>query len=158
MSNTDETPPLVPDRRCGECTMCCKVFPIPETGKADYENCPHLVPGVGCGIYETRPQTCRDFFCMWRFDASLDEAWKPSNAGFVLHDPPPWALIASHDVDAPDAWRREPYQSQIREWALELGRGQHLVGVRAGDRTTLLVRNGEVELKPPARPEGGGWK
>jgi hypothetical protein len=133
-------------RECGSCHMCCKVFPIPETGKGDYQLCPYHVPGKGCSQYEKRPQICRDFFCAWMQDLQLPDEWKPCNAGFVLHDPPPWAILASGDVDQPDAWKREPYQSQLREWARQLAQAQHMVGVRVGKKVTMLLKNGEVDL------------
>ena len=133
-------------RSCGECHLCCKVFPIPETGKEKYGNCPHLIPGQGCRDYEARPDTCRNFVCIWMQDPSLTEEWKPCHAGFVLHDPAPWSLLASVDVDDPDAWKREPYLTQLREWAREFAQGHHLVGVRVGANVRLLLRDGEVEI------------
>ena len=133
-------------RDCGDCHLCCKVFPIPETGKADFAPCPHLDPETGCRDYDARPQACREFACLWLLDPSLPEAWKPCEAGFVLHDPAPWALLASVDVDWPDAWRREPYHGQLQAWAREFAQGQHLVGVRTGARMRLLLRDREMEL------------
>jgi hypothetical protein len=135
-----------PARECGSCHMCCKVFPIPETGKRDYDVCPRLVPGKGCSQYETRPQACRDFFCAWMQDAHLPDEWKPCNAGFVLHDPPPWAILASCDVDDPGAWQREPYHGQLHDWARQFSQGQYLVGVRIGDKVKVLLKEGEVDL------------
>ena len=137
---------LVPGRNCDGCVMCCKVFPIPETGKDDFALCPHARVGEGCGNYDSRPETCREFFCLWRLDGSLEDDWKPSVAGFVLHDPAPWTLLVSGDVYDPDARQREPYASQIRQWAFELKRRQMLMGARCGDTTRLLLGDREVDL------------
>lgn len=133
------------DRSCGTCHACCRVFPIEEIGKEGFAACPHLTE-EGCGIYDTRPQRCRDFLCHWRLEGGLDEAWKPELCGFVLHDPPPFALLASVEVDRPDAWRQEPYYSQLRAWARDLAEGQHLCAVRIGARTLLLLKDREVEI------------
>ena len=136
----------LPDRSCGTCHMCCKVFPIAEIGKEGFSNCVHLKVGEGCTIHASRPQTCRAFFCDWRREASLDDSWKPDVCGFILHDPAPYAMLASVDPDRPDSWRQEPYYSQLREWAANLAEGQHLAGVRIGEKTLLLLKDREVEL------------
>jgi hypothetical protein len=136
---------LVPSRDCDGCVTCCKVFPIPETGKPDYGLCANA-GAKGCSDYDNRPDVCREFFCMWRHDASLGDEWKPSVAGFVLHDPAPWTLLISSDVDRPDARHREPYQSQIRDWVAECQRRQMMMGARVGPRATLLLKDREIDL------------
>lgn len=126
--------------------MCCKVFPIAETGKADFGLCPHACLESGCSIHAARPDVCREFFCLWRLDASLGAEWKPDIAGFVLHDPAPWSLLMSCDIDRPDAWLREPYASRIRQWAVELQRRQMMMGRRCGNRTVMMLRDSEIEI------------
>jgi len=40
-------------------------------------NCAHLLPGGGCGIYDSRPQACRDYsndYC--EFDTPAEEGFK----------------------------------------------------------------------------------
>ena len=142
---TDSQADALDDRTCGTCHACCKVFPIAEIGKEGFESCGFLTD-EGCRIYAERPQRCRDFFCHWRLEPGLDLDWKPEACGFVLHDPPPFALLASVDPDRPEAWRQEPYYSQLRDWAQDLAEGQHLCAVRVGERTLLLLKDREVEI------------
>ena len=52
-------------RSCGECNLCCIVLDVPELNKVRGIQCPHSVKGVGCQIYDTRPQACVDFQCAW---------------------------------------------------------------------------------------------
>ena len=68
MSDTESLPDPLPDRSCGECTVCCVALTIedPALRKAQGYRCQHLAREGGCGIYETRPQTCRTFYCGWR--------------------------------------------------------------------------------------------
>lgn len=55
-----------PDPSCGDCTLCCKVMAVEEIEKPADQWCVHCLKGhAGCGIYETRPQPCRDFECFW---------------------------------------------------------------------------------------------
>ena len=51
--------------KCGTCTACCRVFAIPELDKPAGKWCQHCDIGVGCKIYENRPERCIDFKCMW---------------------------------------------------------------------------------------------
>ena len=51
--------------------MCCKLPRIPVLDKPAGEWCRHCTPGVGCNIYDERPQMCREFFCQWIENTSL---------------------------------------------------------------------------------------
>src|SRR6267142_2123611 len=81
--DTQDLPHLVPGRACGSCMMCCKVPHIEEFAKPAGVWCKHAVPGKGCGIYESRPGSCRAFYCMWMQDASFGPEWKPEKSKFV---------------------------------------------------------------------------
>ena len=55
-------------RSCGSCYMCCTLMGVPEIDKKDGEPCKYAKKGPckdACTIYETRPQACRDFECLW---------------------------------------------------------------------------------------------
>ena len=76
---------LVPGRECGECNACCSYFEIlPELNKPSGKLCQHWK--AGCGIYESRPGVCRDFFCFWLQDAALGDEWRPDRSGFILQE------------------------------------------------------------------------
>lgn len=60
---------------CGECTVCCKVLRVQELGKPAGEWCAS-VTASGCGRYETRPQSCRNFRCLW-LEAQQDQPGHP---------------------------------------------------------------------------------
>ena len=48
---------VVPNRECGECTVCCKVLLIddPEFQKLPGVLCPNCKAGAGCQIYDDAP-------------------------------------------------------------------------------------------------------
>jgi len=61
---------------CERCSLedkllqCCGSYPmtgekraIMASGCGPINACPHLCPQGMCGIYEHRPQACREFFC-----------------------------------------------------------------------------------------------
>jgi hypothetical protein len=51
-------------RQCGSCTACCTVLVVAELHKPARWACDH-VNCRGCGIYEIRPESCREFNCAW---------------------------------------------------------------------------------------------
>jgi hypothetical protein len=77
---------LVDGRDCGACSACCRYLPIkqPELDKPTNQKCPHLTSSVGCKVYSTRPQVCRDWYCGWRMLPQLGEAWRPDKSGILI--------------------------------------------------------------------------
>lgn len=71
-----------PTRECGGCTACCKVMGVPELSKPDFVVCGHATKKVGCGIYEKRPTSCREFNCLWAYGL-LPEGCRPDKIGIV---------------------------------------------------------------------------
>mgnify|MGYP001561024974 CR=1 FL=1 len=77
--------PLIQERSCGNCRACCTPLGITELNKAPGIPCRHLVKGDcgGCGIYETRPLECREYFCGWRCGIG-DLNQRPDHSGVLL--------------------------------------------------------------------------
>ncbi len=46
---------------CNGCGACCVAPDIAALDKPVGVRCPHLTAGLRCGIYEDRPQICRDY-------------------------------------------------------------------------------------------------
>jgi hypothetical protein len=49
----------------------------PELQKPQGYRCRNTLPNHGCAIYETRPQTCRTYFCGWRRLRWVRETLRP---------------------------------------------------------------------------------
>lgn len=77
---------LVPERGCGACTVCCKTLKIdaPELKKLAGVLCQHCSQGVGCKIYESRPQVCKGWYCGWRRMQHLSDDWRPDRCGVLI--------------------------------------------------------------------------
>lgn len=69
-------------RDCGSCTACCHSLVIEELAKPAFSKCAHDCGG-GCGVYESRPQSCRDFRCLW-LDGHLEENDRPDKLGVIF--------------------------------------------------------------------------
>lgn len=140
-------PPGSTMRDCGDCTLCCKVFDVPVLDKPSGRWCQHCQPGRGCGIHATRPQYCRDFFCLWITQGWLGPEWKPSISKIVLTvSPLNGMLTAQVDAQTPNAWRRDPYYGQFKKWAsAAIARGQ-IVTVFIGKQATIVLPDRDVPL------------
>ena len=51
-------------RKCGTCRECCIALEVKSVDKPAGKFCKHLCR-VGCGIYEARPDECREYNCLW---------------------------------------------------------------------------------------------
>lgn len=99
---------------CGACNMCCKLLAIEETNKPADQWCGNCEVGVGCKQYDTRPQACQVFECLWlhsqkphihhklRFPADM----RPDRCHVILNKKPDGKLFAHVSADRPDAWKK----------------------------------------------------
>jgi len=126
--------PIIPiaGRTCGDCAMCCKIPIIPELDKPFNQWCRHCTNHKNCSIYEARPQRCRDFFCHFML-SDLDEAWRPSKSRMVITNHADHVLVMV-DPARPDAWRKDPYITNLRHWAT-----QTQVHVLVGTTTYIVL-------------------
>jgi hypothetical protein len=132
-----------PKRACEDCTLCCKVMAIDELEKPAGSWCQHCRTRSGCKVYAERPTECQTFNCLWLIDERLGPHWKPNKSKVVLTTSEDGLEIRC-DPGFPDAWRKEPFRSQIHKWAeagelsdvtvLVIDRGFDLGVVRSDER------------------------
>jgi hypothetical protein len=134
-----------PKRACGDCTLCCKVMAIEELAKPAGAWCAHCNPRRGCRVHADRPEECRTFACLWLIDGRLDQRWKPSRSKLVLTTSEDGIEIRC-DPGFPEAWRQEPFRSQIRQWALSGEIHDVTVLVTSGEKMTLVTSDREFDL------------
>jgi Fe-S-cluster containining protein len=73
-------------RICGECRLCCWVFPVPALGKPAAEWC-RFADARGCSIHDTpRPPVCTEYDCYWRDHEELSDELRPDRIGIVVTD------------------------------------------------------------------------
>jgi hypothetical protein len=144
------TPSLAPGRSCDACTLCCKLAAVHEISKPRMQDCPHCAIGVGCKIYETRPGACRTFFCEYRLNAELGEEWKPNLCNIVVTvERQARRINVLLDDGHFDAWRKEPYYSQIKTMALNILRQRGHLIVWEGLEGIGILPHKEVRLGRP---------
>ena len=132
-------------RQCGDCTLCCKVMAIEELEKPASSWCLHCKPGRGCLIYPNRPPECQNFKCLWLVNDQLSQQWKPNKSKLVLTTSDDGIEIRC-DPGFPDAWRKEPFRSEIREWAISGETHDVTIVVIVGQRMVLVTPDREFDL------------
>lgn len=130
-------PVLIEGRSCGTCSLCCILPDIDEFDKPANVVCRHCRTGEGCVAYETRPATCRDFYCLWRTDASLGPEWEPVVSGMMLYAQGPQLTVLVDPEHAED-WRRGPYLGELEARARALKAAGGYVVVYVGDAVTVV--------------------
>ena len=147
---TDHDARVVAGRECGTCTLCCKVAAVEEFDKPNGVWCSHCVSGKRCTTYDTRPSSCRDFYCQWRVEQRLGAEWKPDRAKFALIKTMGGQRVtALVDPGYPTAWRRSPYYETFKQWAVQGTRrapDMYMVDVRIGQRCIVILPDRDVDM------------
>lgn len=139
--------PVVAGRHCGTCTLCCKLLAITALDKPRGSWCMHCSPGAGCAIYAERPAECRSFHCGYLTLPDLGEEWYPQHAKIVLIGETGGRGIGAHvDPQRPDAWRREPYYAQLKQWAVRGAPRREQVAAYVGRRMYMILPDKDVDL------------
>jgi hypothetical protein len=144
-SNASSSPS--PTRECGTCTLCCKLMYIPEYNSPGGSWCSQCAQGVGCRVYATRPEPCRQFACGWLSDPTTPIEWKPIHSKLVLYmGGPNNTLYVNVDPGSPQAWRKAPYFDRLRLWAKELLNKDRHVVVLVRESATLVLPDETIPM------------
>lgn len=71
-------------RRCGSCTLCCKLLPTEEIGKPANTRCQHQRSTRGCAIYSRRPMSCQLWSCRWLLSEDTEDQPRPDRSRIVI--------------------------------------------------------------------------
>jgi hypothetical protein len=134
------------NRRCGECTLCCKLLPVGEIDKPGSTLC-KFQRSSGCRIHSkpNYPHSCRVWFCGWMQDDQMSLP-RPDRAHYVIDTSPDFATINGANVPVisiwidehhPHAWRNQA----LFDWLLARWRtrGQLAVARSSAREATILI-------------------
>jgi hypothetical protein len=134
-------------RVCGECSLCCKVIAVDVLQKPAGAWCGHCLKTSGCAIYERRPDECRQFNCGWLVNPEFGDEWYPRRSKMVLTFDRRANRVGVHvDAGSPSAWRREPFFTQLKQWARDGVEARRQVVVYVNDNVTVILPDKEVDL------------
>jgi hypothetical protein len=138
---------ILPGRACGSCTLCCKLLQIDTLAKPRGTWCGHCKVGAGCTIYEARPPECRSFHCGYLIWEHAGEHWNPARSKMIVASEEGGRRISIYvDPTRPEAWRQQPFERDIRQWAAWAAEGEQQVLVHIGSRAIAILPDQEVEL------------
>jgi hypothetical protein len=135
---------------CGACSLCCKLLDIAALAKPANLWCESCAPGLGCKIYEKRPDACKSFSCVWLTTRRqpganpLPDDLRPDRCKGLLMlkagaEPP----MACHlDPANPDAWR----EGALGEFLRFMAQKTRIV-VKSGRRLITLDSDGAYEAR-----------
>lgn len=146
--------PAARERSCGTCTLCCKVMIVPELAKPSGRTCQHCVAKTGCGVYQTRPDSCRQFACLWLLEPTMPHRLRPDQTKVVFYKTA-GKTVAQCDVSNPMAWRREPFYSALKnvasnEWAT----GGWVMAAAGLDGWLITPTRSQPDIYLPPTPPG----
>ena len=68
--------------KCGECTLCCFMFPVDWLNKPINTDCIHC--NKGCTIQSTKPSECSDYNCMYAQVEGVSINLRPDKCGVIF--------------------------------------------------------------------------
>ena len=86
--------------KCGECTLCCTLLAVDDIQKQAGEKCVHC--DNGCAIYESRPDSCKSFYCAYAQMEKVNIALRPDKCGVIFEKINDWVVLGSVDPDRGD--------------------------------------------------------
>jgi len=148
MSSETKMSTPVPGRSCGDCSLCCKLAKVDELDKPSGVWCRHCAPGRGgCTIYETRPPVCRNYLCCWMMDSRLGPEWYPLTCKMILSlENSGQRLCVRVEPGHADAWRREPYYSQLKAWSRAAVEARQQIIVYINKRVIAILPDKDVDF------------
>ena len=139
--------PALPVRECGTCTMCCKTMSVWEIDKPNGVWCRHVRNHSSCAIYETRPQSCRSFDCLWLRGVGAD-AMRPDRSRIVMVEAQdeanpggPTGFAAILDPARPLAWQEPAMRAFLETIRDRFG----AIGMALGARKRVFLAGQPLE-------------
>jgi len=146
-------------RECGECTLCCRLLPVPQLDKPAGARCPHQRHSCGCAIYADRPNSCRLWVCRWLINDDTGDLRRPDRSHYVIDIMPDYVTITDNatgeqqHVGVVQIWVDERHPGAHRDPALRafLERNKMPGLVRANNNKAAVI------LSPPCCSDDGQW-
>ena len=136
-------------RKCGECSLCCKLLPLGEMGKKANMRCPHQRHQAGgcCKIYPDRPPPCKSWSCLWILHPGTGDLSRPDRAHYVIDPMADYVTAGQADgtqvkVLVAQIWCDPKYPDAHRDPALRaflLKTGRVVAMIRYSDKEAFVL-------------------
>jgi hypothetical protein len=139
-------------RECGKCNLCCKVLRVEEISKEANTWCKNCSRGLGCNIYNRRPESCQKFECTWLQVEELPEEYRPDKVHCFLGQTNDGDLLIFVDDAHPESYREGEFGNYTASLSQKLAHDGLRSFVVAGG-ISKEVRWVEPEKHPQNQPE-----
>jgi hypothetical protein len=87
-------------RRCGDCTLCCKLVPVQALKKLAGQSCMYQRFGKGCTVYGKRemPSECVMWNCRWLVNDDTGDLSRPDRVHYVIDIMPDFITVTENDT------------------------------------------------------------
>lgn len=117
------------DRQCDGCTLCCTLTRVPELNKPEGVTCQFACKG--CTIYQSRPQSCRDFACAW-LQGDMPEWMKPDKTHVMVEKIPNSSVVMALPEPGYElTWETPEIISELKKQYVEKGIAVVTKGMKA---------------------------
>jgi hypothetical protein len=166
------------NRKCGDCTLCCKLVPVPNLGKPAHTRCKHQ-SHKGCKVYSRLAlisPPCHLWACQWLRNPDAGELHRPDRAHYVIDIMPDFVGIQDEatgkttdmpamqiwaDPDHPNAWREDKALRRYIERAAEKDGVLAIIRLDTSHGIALIppcfCNDGQWHEKETVLPTPGGW-
>jgi len=128
-----------PNRRCGDCSLCCTVMAVGEINKPENVKCSKLTVMGKCSVhYNGKPESCTTYQCLWLAGA-MPEELKPSRSRIVADTGSSGNIVVMH-VSPYDrgAWNKPA----VKRWIDSIA-DRIMVIVLCGEERIILRHNAD---------------
>lgn len=149
-------------RRCGGCSLCCKLLPVQEIDKPSGQKCKHQ-SFKGCGIYHKAgfPNSCALWSCRWLNGSDTEKLHRPDRVHYVIDAMPDVVTINDNNtgetihIEAIQVWvdPRHPkawHDPELKAFLDRRGREGKCAIIRYSGKTGFV-------LFPPSMCADGQW-
>ena len=102
------------DPRCGECTVCCTALGVSEFEKPPRTACIYE-KDKSCSVYKDRPQSCRDYECLW-LQGAMPAYARPDRFGVLFDAHPEGTAVVAREIE-PGAFERSTVDDLMKRFA-----------------------------------------
>lgn len=151
------------NRRCGDCTLCCKLVPVQELDKPSNTRCVHQ-SRRGCAVYKRLSAvspSCALWSCQWLSNPDAHELRRPDRSHYVIDVVPDYIGAAQSDgsvvtVPVMQVWVDPDYPDAHRDPVLR--RFMEHNAAKHGLATLVRYGNNRALFVVPPAMNAGEWR
>lgn len=152
-------------RKCGECSLCCRLLPVRALGKEGGIKCKHQKFGKGCTVYKVlgavAPE-CKLWSCRWLMDQDTADMSRPDRSHYVIDAMPDFVTLNNNEtgetfhIPAIQVWCDPKYPDAHKDPALRAFLERRAAEEGACAIIRYSPKRGFV-LFPPVLSHDGQW-